>query len=223
MYKNSELKKQQQLGYRVYVTRDEDLFTLMVPELGIARRHQDLNEGFKELTAAQEKYFKGAADSEGDLFIPEPDIYTEAGTSDKDQGNNVSILLSFFMKAAILLFLLCGIGGIGTVVAGNIIIKNFSRAVSMIEHKLEDLPNEIKDFESVETDVSTDWEKGFSLWLKDLSNNKDSNLLDIVGPKLDRVLIKTALEKTNGRKNDAAILLGWGRNTLSKKIKELGL
>jgi two-component system nitrogen regulation response regulator GlnG len=89
--------------------------------------------------------------------------------------------------------------------------------------KVEDLPNEIKDFESVETDVSTDWEKGFSLWLKDLSNNKDSNLLDIVGPKLDRVLIKTALEKTNGRKNDAAILLGWGRNTLSKKIKELGL
>ena len=142
MNKNSELKKQQQLGYRVYVTRDEDLFTLMVPELGIARRHQDLNEGFKELTAAQEKYFKGAADSEGDLFIPEPDIYTEAGTSDKDQGNNVSILLSFFMKAAILLFLLCGIGGIGTVVAGNIVIKNFSRAVSMIEHKLEDLPNE---------------------------------------------------------------------------------
>jgi len=89
--------------------------------------------------------------------------------------------------------------------------------------KVEDLPNEIKDFESVETDVSTDWEKGFSLWLKDLSNNKDSNLLDIVGPKLDRVLIKTALEKTNGRKNEAAILLGWGRNTLSKKIKELGL
>jgi two-component system nitrogen regulation response regulator GlnG len=37
------------------------------------------------------------------------------------------------------------------------------------------------------------------------------------------MLIKTALEKTNGRKNDAAVLLGWGRNTLSKKIKELGL
>ena len=40
---------------------------------------------------------------------------------------------------------------------------------------------------------------------------------------LDKMLIKTALEKTNGRKNDAAVLLGWGRNTLSKKIKELGL
>jgi two-component system nitrogen regulation response regulator GlnG len=60
-------------------------------------------------------------------------------------------------------------------------------------------------------------------WLKDLSESKDSDLLDIVGPKLDKVLIQTALEKTNGRKNEAAVLLGWGRNTLSKKIKELGL
>tara|TARA_B100000965_G_scaffold248840_1_gene209059 strand:+ start:4660 stop:6039 length:1380 start_codon:yes stop_codon:yes gene_type:complete len=89
--------------------------------------------------------------------------------------------------------------------------------------KVEDLPNEIKDFDNLEDDLPTDWEKGFSIWLKNLSNSKDSNLLDIVGPKLDKMLIKTALEKTNGRKNDAAVLLGWGRNTLSKKIKELGL
>ena len=89
--------------------------------------------------------------------------------------------------------------------------------------KVEDLPNEIKDFDNLEDDLPTDWEKGFSIWLKSLSNSKDSNLLDIVGPKLDKILIKTALEKTNGRKNDAAVLLGWGRNTLSKKIKELGL
>ena len=89
--------------------------------------------------------------------------------------------------------------------------------------KVEDLPNEIKDFDNLEDDLPTDWEKGFSIWLKNLSNSKDSNLLDVVGPKLDKMLIKTALEKTNGRKNDAAVLLGWGRNTLSKKIKELGL
>ena len=76
--------------------------------------------------------------------------------------------------------------------------------------KVEDLPNEIKDFDNLEDDLPTDWEKGFSIWLKNLSNSKDSNLLDIVGPKLDKMLIKTALEKTNGRKNDAAVLLGWG-------------
>jgi two-component system nitrogen regulation response regulator GlnG len=89
--------------------------------------------------------------------------------------------------------------------------------------KVEDLPSEIKDHEIVESEASLDWERGLALWLKDLSDTKDSDLLDIVGPKLDKILIQTALDKTNGRKNEAAILLGWGRNTLSKKIKELGL
>ena len=67
------------------------------------------------------------------------------------------------------------------------------------------------------------YKRQLAAWLKGLSENKDSDLLDIVGPKLDKILIQTALEKTNGRKNEAAVLLGWGRNTLSKKIKELGL
>ena len=89
--------------------------------------------------------------------------------------------------------------------------------------KVEDLPSEVKDYEAEEVEASSDWEQGLAAWLKDLSENKDSDLLDIVGPKLDKILIQTALEKTNGRKNEAAVLLGWGRNTLSKKIKELGL
>ena len=41
--------------------------------------------------------------------------------------------------------------------------------------------------------------------------------------EVEKILIEAALKKTNGRKNDAAILLGWGRNTLTRKIKELGL
>ena len=89
--------------------------------------------------------------------------------------------------------------------------------------KVEDLPSEVKDYEVEEVEASSDWEQGLAAWLKGLSENKDSDLLDIVGPKLDKILIQTALEKTNGRKNEAAVLLGWGRNTLSKKIKELGL
>ena len=89
--------------------------------------------------------------------------------------------------------------------------------------KVEDLPSEIKDHEAQEVEASSDWEQGLAAWLKELSENKDSDLLDIVNPKLDKILIQTALEKTNGRKNEAAVLLGWGRNTLSKKIKELGL
>ena len=89
--------------------------------------------------------------------------------------------------------------------------------------KVEDLPTEIKDNKPIEFSASAGWEKGLELWVKDLANSKDTNLLEIVGPKLDKILIQAALEKTNGKKNEAAVLLGWGRNTLSKKIKELGI
>ena len=43
----------------------------------------------------------------------------------------------------------------------------------------------------------------------------------LTNSKIEKIVIKAALEKTNGKKNEAAILLGLGRNTLAKKIKEL--
>jgi two-component system nitrogen regulation response regulator GlnG len=42
-------------------------------------------------------------------------------------------------------------------------------------------------------------------------------------PQFEKTMILTAIEYTGGRKHDAAKLLGWGRNTLTRKIKELGL
>jgi two-component system nitrogen regulation response regulator GlnG len=42
-------------------------------------------------------------------------------------------------------------------------------------------------------------------------------------PTFERALIETALKHTAGRKRDAANLLGWGRNTLTRKLKELGM
>ena len=40
-------------------------------------------------------------------------------------------------------------------------------------------------------------------------------------PNFERVLIEVALQQTGGRRQDAARLLGWGRNTLTRKLKEL--
>ena len=42
-------------------------------------------------------------------------------------------------------------------------------------------------------------------------------------PDFETIMIETALSHTGGRKQDAARLLGWGRNTLTRKLKELGL
>jgi two-component system nitrogen regulation response regulator GlnG len=35
--------------------------------------------------------------------------------------------------------------------------------------------------------------------------------------------LRTALSFTGGRKQEAARWLGWGRNTLTRKLKELGI
>ena len=87
-----------------------------------------------------------------------------------------------------------------------------------------DLPNEILEIDAnLSANSDSSWEDGFVSWLKGLVDSQENGVLDFVNPKIEKLLIKTALEKTNGKKNDAANLLGWGRNTLAKKIKELGI
>ena len=50
-----------------------------------------------------------------------------------------------------------------------------------------------------------------------------SEVMDILIREFESALIKTALKHTHGRKNDAAIRLGIGRNTITRKIQELGI
>jgi len=88
--------------------------------------------------------------------------------------------------------------------------------------KVQDLPNEVKNFEMSDLPASS-WEEGMQNWLKNVSMNIDSGLSEIAITKIEKMLIRTALEKSNGKKNDAAQILGWGRNTLSKKMKEHGI
>ena len=88
--------------------------------------------------------------------------------------------------------------------------------------KVQDLPSEIKDYEEEESS-SNSWEESFETWIKSLALSMDKDLMHVANKKLEKIMIKTALDKTKGRKNEAAILLGVGRNTLTKKIKELGI
>ena len=88
--------------------------------------------------------------------------------------------------------------------------------------KAQDLPSEVKDYEMTDIPASS-WEEGLQNWLNNVSMNIESGLSDIAITKIEKMLIKTALERSNGKKNDAAQILGWGRNTLSKKMKDHGI
>ncbi|MDC3152866.1 nitrogen regulation protein NR(I) [SAR86 cluster bacterium] len=88
--------------------------------------------------------------------------------------------------------------------------------------KVQDLPAEIKNYEITEL-PSSSWEDSLSSWLKNISKDFDGELSNIANNKIEKILINVALDRTNGKKNEAAKLLGWGRNTLAKKMKEMGI
>ena len=60
-------------------------------------------------------------------------------------------------------------------------------------------------------------------WAEDSLSKGETELLDLALPEFEKTLIEVALSKTMGKKNEAAKLLGWGRNTLTRKIKQLGI
>ncbi|MDD2160476.1 nitrogen regulation protein NR(I) [Pseudomonas sp. MIL19] len=85
-----------------------------------------------------------------------------------------------------------------------------------------DLPPELLS-QPQENAPASSWEQGLRQWAEQALGRGQSNLLDTAVPAFERIMIETALKHTAGRRRDAAVLLGWGRNTLTRKIKELGM
>ncbi|MCP3908396.1 MAG: nitrogen regulation protein NR(I) [Oceanicoccus sp.] len=94
------------------------------------------------------------------------------------------------------------------------------------EIHLEDLPPELLNQAPAEGEASGnsgDWQDNLRRWAdQELSLGK-KKILDIAVPIFEKLMIETALKHTHGRKRDAAVLLGWGRNTLTRKMNELGM
>ncbi|MEH6443621.1 MAG: nitrogen regulation protein NR(I) [Oceanospirillaceae bacterium] len=67
------------------------------------------------------------------------------------------------------------------------------------------------------------WEEQLSFWVQQQLRLGQENVLQTALPHFETVMINAALDHTKGRKQEAAKLLGWGRNTLTRKLKELGI
>ncbi|ONH54367.1 nitrogen metabolism transcriptional regulator, NtrC, Fis family [Pseudomonas cedrina] len=90
------------------------------------------------------------------------------------------------------------------------------------EVHISDLPPELLSLPQDSAPV-TNWEQALRQWADQALARGQSSLLDSAVPAFERIMIETALKHTAGRRRDAAVLLGWGRNTLTRKIKELGM
>ncbi len=69
---------------------------------------------------------------------------------------------------------------------------------------------------------SGDWQSPLRQWAQQQLSQGETNILKNAARTFEKTLLDCALEATRGRKQDAARLLGWGRNTLTRKLKELG-
>jgi len=67
-----------------------------------------------------------------------------------------------------------------------------------------------------------DWEHALARWAEAQLEAGGTRLMDDAGPRFERALIDVALRHSNGLRHEAARLLGWGRNTLTRKLARGG-
>jgi two-component system nitrogen regulation response regulator GlnG len=103
-------------------------------------------------------------------------------------------------------------------------LANFCRWVTVMassrEIQINDLPPEFSAQEN-DSDDDGNWTHALESWADHQLSQGNRSILNQATPLFERTLIDIALKHTAGRRRDAANLLGWGRNTLARKIKEL--
>ena len=70
------------------------------------------------------------------------------------------------------------------------------------------------------TTSNTNWQTALKFWARQALANGKTDIFTNNIAEFEKVLIDCALDATKGRKQEAAKLLGWGRNTLTRKLKE---
>jgi len=105
-------------------------------------------------------------------------------------------------------------------------LVNLCRRLSVLapgrEVHVADLPGELTAQPAAAV-PDGEWAEALAGWAERHAQLGTAPLLDAAQPQFERVLIRAALKRTGGHRQEAAKLLGWGRNTLTRKLKELGM
>jgi two-component system nitrogen regulation response regulator GlnG len=109
--------------------------------------------------------------------------------------------------------------------AGNVRqLENICRWLTVMASgktiKLDDLPDELHE-KKLDVTIGSSWQSMLSIWAEKELSSGSTNLLQEIMPQFESTLIEVAMRKTGGKRQRAAKLLGWGRNTLTRKIQEL--
>jgi len=86
-----------------------------------------------------------------------------------------------------------------------------------------DLPPELREASASEVATSSNWLAVLEQELAAMLGRNDPNILETLTHQFERTLISKTLAHTGGRRIEASQLLGMGRNTLTRKVQELGI
>ena len=108
---------------------------------------------------------------------------------------------------------------------GNVLqLQNLCHYLTVLssaqEITISDLPN---DLLIQKKGPELTWNDLLEIWATERLSNGDDHILNSTIPVFEKTMIKVAMKATKGKKSEAANLLGWGRNTLARKMNELDL
>jgi two-component system nitrogen regulation response regulator GlnG len=86
--------------------------------------------------------------------------------------------------------------------------------------EIADLPPELRESSA---SLEPDWVAVLEREVEKALNRGERELMPALTARFERALIEQALRHTGGRRIEAAGLLGIGRNTLTRKVQELGV
>ena len=88
---------------------------------------------------------------------------------------------------------------------------------------IADLPPELRQDGEIHPPAATDWLNALENQVAAMLDRGEPNILETLTKQFERAIITKALLHTDGRRIEAATMLGMGRNTLTRKVQELGI
>lgn len=117
-------------------------------------------------------------------------------------------------------------------------LKNLCKYLTIMvtgkDIQLSDLPSEFLNAKNNQvkgpsvingnpTQEGSTWQELLRIWVDSRLKAGEHDILSEATPEFEKIMLQAALDFTSNHKQESARLLGWGRNTLTRKIKELNI
>jgi two-component system nitrogen regulation response regulator GlnG len=101
----------------------------------------------------------------------------------------------------------------------NLTLSQIDNHIQSLEDKIKELETQVYEYQCIVNASKKTWKDMLRTELIRMLVEKDEEIKNI-GAEAEHVLIKTALEFNCNKRQETATILGYGRNTITKKVAE---